>query len=299
VARAWAGCTTATAYALAERVDDRVEGDGPRLVTTGAIDRFRVRWGERPTRFLGRDFRHPRWPRPEDDRIGRARDRQRGAKILVGGLCRVIEAVLDRDGTHAGVVGTLVVAPHRASPDAFARLLAVLNSAAFSASYFRQYGAKELAGGNCTIGKVELLSTPVPSDTLDEPLPDDAPGPPALEPTWLAALPDLPPERARYWDEAARLADALGSAGAAATREIDPQLDTRLHAVVSALYGLTPAEHARVHGWWTEKCGRNGAGAPTHRRLAASSARCNRNLDTLRECDQAGAGTEHRPHLRF
>ena len=45
-----AGCATGVAYQLREWVLDAEQSPGPRLVTTGALDRYRFHWG-RPQRF--------------------------------------------------------------------------------------------------------------------------------------------------------------------------------------------------------------------------------------------------------
>lgn len=254
LAEARAGCTTAVAYDLVGHIADAETEGGLKLVTTGAIDRFNLRWGQINTRFLGHDFRFPRWPEHLDGRVGRSRDRQRRRKILVGGLSRVVEATYDRTGDAAGVVSTHLVVPRldgaplsengasEPQDESFSRVLCVLNSAAFSHGYFRAYGGKQLSGGNCTIGKTELLNVLVPADLLADGVVSDA-----ILPGWTAVLPDLSLDRRRYWEEAVTLAERLSADASDAEW---PERDARLHAIVSALYGLHPSEHDAVYRWW-------------------------------------------------
>jgi hypothetical protein len=161
---AHAGCAAGVAYELSPHVTDDRGGDGALLVTTGLIDRHRVLWGERPARFLGRDYRFPRWPSAgagAPASVARALARQRGPKVLVAGLSRRLEAWADLAGDAAAVVGVQVLRP--ASPSLDLRVLAALVSSwAMSQAYMRLFGAKRMGQGNWTVGKRELLSTPFP-----------------------------------------------------------------------------------------------------------------------------------------
>ncbi|MEB3187243.1 MAG: hypothetical protein VKP72_07375 [bacterium] len=170
-----AGCVTAVAYALRPLVTD--EGgharDVLRLVTTGAIDRFRSRWGEHPVRFLGGKFARPRWPM--DDTPGvpqavcRARDAQRRPKVLVGGLTAVLEAWFDTRGEAGGVVSTWVLTPRRSlvgdpaqESTWLAALTVVLNAASTSRAFMRVHGAGAMSGHQTTIKKAALEGIVIP-----------------------------------------------------------------------------------------------------------------------------------------
>lgn len=244
-ASVWAGCVTSVAYELAPHVSDDLNGRGPRLVTTGAIDPFKCRWGATKIRFLKRDYHYPRWP-PHDPSKGAAsaRERQRGRKLLIAGLSKVIEAVFDRDGDLAGVVSTYILVPAVREQWANLRFAAVLNSAVFSFVYFQRFGAKQMSGGNCTIGKSELLSMPVPHDILDE----SPTGP--ISDAWAAYMAPEALDRSNAWTEVQALADWLlineESAEWFAVRD-------RLHGHVSALYGLSPEDHSVVRDWWQRR----------------------------------------------
>ena len=162
-----AGCTTEVAYDLAPLVVHGEQSEGLRLVTTGAIGRYACAWGRRPIRYLKHDYHRPRWP---DDGgvptgVARARERQRGPKILLGGLNAVLEAVYDPAGALGGVVSTWVIRLHAAATcDAAYTLLAILNSATFSRLYTQRYGGKAMSGRQMTIQKAALLQMPCPHE---------------------------------------------------------------------------------------------------------------------------------------
>jgi len=163
--RLHAGCATAAAYELAPLVADDIGGHGARLVTTGALDRYACAWGQAPIRYLHRTYHHPRWPAHSvaPAAVARALERQRGPKILVGGLTAVLECWLDERGDAAGVVSTWVVAPGEGvTLDGLYLLLAVLNSATFSRLYMGRYGARSMSGRQTTIYKQALRAMPCP-----------------------------------------------------------------------------------------------------------------------------------------
>lgn len=160
----FAGCATGAAYELAPLVTDSAfgaHGQGRmKLVTTGALDRFRCTWGERSIRFLGRDFARPMWPQSGPRAVMAALTRQGRPKILVGGLTSVLEAWYDEAGSAAGVVSTWVIAPKAGVNPWLA--LALLNSATMSRLYFARHGAKSMSGMQTTICKRGLLELPWP-----------------------------------------------------------------------------------------------------------------------------------------
>jgi len=169
------GCATGVAYELGARVlDQRQEGGaGPMLITTGLIERYHHRWGEREARYLKRDYAHPRWPqRSSLKSLNSALSRQRPPKVLVAGLSAVLEATCDLQGACAGVVQTWALKPIEGlSLDAQVAqcelLCAYLNSAAMSYHFVERYGAAAMSGRQITVKKKALLSLPLPK--LSEP----------------------------------------------------------------------------------------------------------------------------------
>ena len=163
-----AGCATGVAYQLREWVQDSEDGPGPRLVTTGALDRYCFHWG-RKQRFLGQDYRYPRWPLESSvgTAVARARDAQKTPKLLVGGLTRVLEVWWDSSGDAAGIVSTWAIQPLSSQSDWLASLLVVLNSPIASRIYRQTHGGASMSGRQVTIKKRALLDLPIPRALAD------------------------------------------------------------------------------------------------------------------------------------
>ncbi len=258
----FAGCTTADAYNLKPLIEDSREGRGPKLITTGAIDRYVLKWGEMRIRYLKDDYEYPRWPERTRDRgVARAATRQVGRKILVGGLTAVIEAWLDRRGEGAGVVQTWVIKP---KDKALGRevawwqvLLGILNSATFSRIFVNRHGAAAMSGKQITVKKKSLLEMPVPD---------------LLRASWSASEGvglhlAIPPDS--EWSDikhasliAAALARVVSTVieGAAGDNRFDA-LDKLAHHLAGALYGLSCGECEEDYQWW---CARSGSTVYEH-----------------------------------
>lgn len=223
VAEVFAGCTTGAAYRLAPLVTEArqagARGGGLRLVTTGALDRYRCKWGDEPIRFLGRDFARPLWPQEGPRDVLAAVARQRRPKILLGGLTSVLEAWFDVEGEAGGVVSTWVILP-RPEADTWA-LLALLNSATLSRLYMARHGAKSMSGRQTTIGKPALLDLP---------------------------LPDL-----------ARCRELGLRARALQEQALDDSADHELHLATARLLGRSQAQAQEDLAWWRERSARTRA----------------------------------------
>lgn len=186
-----AGCATAAAYELRDWIEQNEEAGGKRLVTTGVIDRYLCRWGEKETRFLGKRYKTPRWPvaREAPASLRRAIARQHSPKIVVGGLTSVIECYVDETGGDAGVVSTWVLrwasAEGAGSDDdsspkprkSLHALAALMNSATFSRRFFALHGALAMNGKQTTIKKAALAAMPLPAVLVERRTPTQAPRP--------------------------------------------------------------------------------------------------------------------------
>ena len=252
----FAGCTTADAYNLKPVIDDCAEGRGPKLVTTGSIDRYVLKWGRMCIRYLKSDYEHPRWPERISDRgLERAAFRQRGKKILIAGLTAVVEAWLDTGGETAGVVQTWVIKPEDEAlgrKDAWwLALLGILNSATFSRVFVNRHGAAAMSGKQITVKKKSLSEMPLPD---------------LRNAAWHAAeavAPHLMIPRATEWaspKHAFLIAIALARVvstllESAATDDRFPALDKLAHYLAGALYGLSERESEEDYYWWCDRSG--------------------------------------------
>ena len=136
------------------------------LITAGAIDPLRSRWGIHPARFAGQS-----WPRPLVDREALARgdaklsqwvDARLVPKVLVAPQTAVLEVLPDPDGRM--VPSTPVVAVAVADPDTVDLVAAVLASPPASAWVFRQSAGTGLSSGALRVPARTMLQIPLPAD---------------------------------------------------------------------------------------------------------------------------------------
>ena len=150
-------------YGLAPYVVDRADSDLPQLVTCGAIDPNRSRWGDRPLRFAGRRWMHPR---VDADRIAPGSLRRwvqdrLTPKVVLATQTRVLEAAVDTEGQW--VPSTPVVAVHAQRDDLF-RVAAVLSAPPVSAWAASSYAGVALAADAIKLSARQVLEIPLPSD---------------------------------------------------------------------------------------------------------------------------------------
>lgn len=136
-------------------------GDGPRLVTAGAIDPFGLL--DRPQRFAGRRWHHPTVDvELLEGRAARWAVVQQGPKLLVATQTQVVEAVADEEGELLGSVPVLCVRPH--DPARLWHLLAALQAPAVSAWVLRRTSGTALSSDACKPTTTLLCSLPLPVD---------------------------------------------------------------------------------------------------------------------------------------
>src|SRR5690606_37150329 len=97
--------TVAEAYALRDALHEGEPGDGVlRAVNSGTLDPLRCLWGNKPLRYLGRTLRRP--VVPLEALPPRRAAQAVSPKIVVAGMTRRLEPVLDADGTLAALKST-------------------------------------------------------------------------------------------------------------------------------------------------------------------------------------------------
>ena len=148
-------------YGLVDGV--REGGDGPVLVTSGAIDPLLHRT-DVDVRFAKR-----RWVRPTvdvarvtDDRARRWIEVQAGPKLVVATQTRVVEAAPDPEGRLVGSVPAIVVRPHDA--DHLWHLAAALHAPVVTAWMMRRGAGTALSSGACKPTAALLSALPLPTD---------------------------------------------------------------------------------------------------------------------------------------
>ena len=152
-------------YGLVRAVDDHA--DGPPLITTGLIDPGRCHWGERPVRFAKRTFAAPRVDRELlDERMQRWASRKLVPKVLVASQTKVVEAVVDADGTWLPGVPVISVVP---SPgiDPW-EIGAILTSPVATVAVWHQSAGTGLSAGAVRLGPANISAIPWPAGDLGE-----------------------------------------------------------------------------------------------------------------------------------
>lgn len=251
-----AGCTTGDAYKLKPLVVDDEGGAGRKLITTGTIDRFTLKWGLQRTRYLKSDYEYPRWPERAAERsVARAHDRQASPKVIVAGYTLVIESWCDPHGETAGIVQTWIlscsdVLLHEQASLLYA-LAGVLNSASFSREFVRRHGANAMTGDYIVVKKKSLKQMPVPQ-ILQSPklfVPAKDLGRISIDHhTWHE-----PSSHAAVAALLSHVGLVLQSTSSAS--ELWPQLDKLGHALAAALYGKPAGTWETDYEWWCLRTG--------------------------------------------
>lgn len=258
--RVFAGCATGAAYDLKSLVEDRESGEGLRLVTTGAIDRYVCTWGVSRQKFLKDSYEFPRWPSlaccPKSvDNSGR---RQKQPKIILGGLTKTLEGFYDHGAVYGGAVATWIIVLRTANSNASTILLPILevliNSHVVSWEYCNAYGAQKSPWGGMTIKKKGLESIRFPSEAFytskdiadfskewnieNDPWEKD----PSAEINRLAAIASI--QACAKQIDLLRTRNDLSSMYA---------LDEKLQPTISWLYGKSAEEHLEISQWFVER----------------------------------------------
>lgn len=161
--------TVAEAYELLPLLADAAEpaaGD-LRVLNSGTIDPHRPLWGLRPMRYLKHSFDCP-VVRAEDQAAlpSKRLSQARSPKLIVAGMTRSLECVIDRDGRYLAAKSTTIVLP---SPGADLDYLgALLNSRLMTLLFRARFGGLALQGGYLRVGPPQLRQLPVPMIAEDD-----------------------------------------------------------------------------------------------------------------------------------
>lgn len=149
-------------YGLAPFVVDEQRGSLPKLVTCGAIDPGRCTWGERPLRFSGRNWRHPRVDVASvEGPLRRWLDERLVPKVVVATQTKVIEAAVDVDGSW--VPSTPVIAVH-ADPDDLFSVAAALHAPPAAAWAAATFAGTALTAEAIKLSARQVLAVPLPEE---------------------------------------------------------------------------------------------------------------------------------------
>ncbi len=155
-------------YGLAPFVHEGDGETGRPLVTVGLIEPAELLWGRRPCRFA-----RQRWSSPVVDERALARDDPRlGAwlaaryrpKVLVASQTRIIEAVVDPEGSLVPSVPVISVEP--GDPDDLWLVAAVLLSPVASAWMVGRRAGSGLSADTVRVSARSVLDLPLPTDRV-------------------------------------------------------------------------------------------------------------------------------------
>ena len=154
-------------YGLIPAVGDHPAG--PPLVTSGAIDPARCRWGERPVTFNRRRFERPRVDVSKlDERMRRWANRLAVPKVLIANQTRIVECVVDRHGTMLPAVPVLTARPvTQSDDDALSEVAAVLSSPYVSAWLWHAAAGTGLSARTVRLRPVLVAGLPWPGGSLE------------------------------------------------------------------------------------------------------------------------------------
>ena len=152
-------------YGMAPAVGDHESG--PMLVTSGLIDPNRCWWGERPVRFNKRRFARPRLDVTLlDERMQAWVRRMSVPKVLIANQTKVIECVVDADGSTVPGVPVVAARPTDGGADGLAELAAVLSSPFASAWVWHRVAGTGLSARTVRLGPALLAELPWPAGSL-------------------------------------------------------------------------------------------------------------------------------------
>jgi hypothetical protein len=155
--------TVAQAYAIAGLIVDLPEGDFPdgyaKLVNTGTIDRYVIRWGQRQLRYLGQRYLRPAIEIAQLKAIHARLVPGSHQRIILAGLGQHLEGFGDGDGTVVAAKTTVVLTATRT--DGWA-LLGLINSHVATWLYRQLFGGLALRGGYLRVGARQIARLPVP-----------------------------------------------------------------------------------------------------------------------------------------
>ncbi|GAB4152942.1 MAG: hypothetical protein Fur0046_32770 [Cyanobacteria bacterium J069] len=226
VARVRGAATVAEAYALKGLICDNPTPATAdlRLVNSGTIDRYQLRWGDRHLRYLGDRHLHPTIPATSLDQLPSQRQQQaRQPKLIVAGMTQRLECALDETGGVLAGKSTSVIQPSmpETSPDWLWLLLAILNSTLIHWYFVQCFGGNALQGGYLRVGPPQLRQIP-------------------------AALAGWSDDRPTLYQTLITLAQQMQRSQPTANPAAIAQLDRQIDAAVYELYRLSPAEISEV-----------------------------------------------------
>lgn len=154
--------TVSEAYKIKELILEKTQIDAEKyfkLINTGTIDPYRSLWGIKNIKYLGDSYITP-IVRVSDleERFFNRFKQARSNKIIIGGMSKKLEAILDK-GEYLAGKSTIIIIENQSIE--LATLLAILNSKLISFWYKNMFKSLSLQGGYLRIGSNEIKKIPI------------------------------------------------------------------------------------------------------------------------------------------
>lgn len=165
IASVHGAATVAEAYALQALIQDLAEGEElpPQalpMVNSGTLDRYRVLWGKKKLRYLGVHYQRPYLSPEHLHQLSPKRCHQaHQPKVIVAGLTRRLESVLDEQGKILPAKSTSVILAD--SPVDLRYYLGILNSRVMDCYVQIQFSSHSLRDGYLCLGPPQLRQLPI------------------------------------------------------------------------------------------------------------------------------------------
>ena len=160
IAEITGAATVAEAYEIQPVIQEGNEEDTDTLkvVNSGTIDRYNTLWEQKNFRYLGDSYIRPViTPEKQAELPNRRRQQAERPKIIVAGMTKMLECIVDLKGSILAGKSTSVIF----SELDLRYLIGLLNSSTVNFYYADVFGGNRLQGGYLRIGPPQLRSIPI------------------------------------------------------------------------------------------------------------------------------------------
>ncbi|HEY9816195.1 MAG TPA: DNA methyltransferase [Candidatus Obscuribacterales bacterium] len=165
IASVHGAATVAEAYALQSFIQDLAEGEelplqSLRMVNSGTLDRYRLLWGDKKLRYLGSYYQRPYLSPEHLQQLSPKRCHQaHQLKVIVAGLTRRLEGVLDEQGNILPAKSTSIILADSSVDLRY--YLGIINSRVMDCYVQMQFASHGLRDGYLCLGPPQLRQLPI------------------------------------------------------------------------------------------------------------------------------------------
>ncbi len=157
--------TAAEADAYGAHLTETCSKGALKVINTGTIDRYAVRWGREPLTHGGRRFVRPHLPLGKAQVNERRSDMYGSPKVVLAKMAKQCEAYFDEQGEFAALNTNCIYSPKTGVPLSF--IAGFCNSQLFMFFYSQFFGALRMSGGYFQFQSPQLRVIPFKPPTKD------------------------------------------------------------------------------------------------------------------------------------